>query len=122
MNILLVADSDWVVNQMRAALGGTHHITETADPDEAQTLVSEIDADVIVIDLQVGSMGGMALTRSFKSAAAAGEAPDASIVLLLDRSADESIAKRSGADAWIVKPFTSQDLRSTLSGVAAATA
>jgi len=45
---------------------------------------------------------------------------DAVIVLLLDRGADEFIAGRSGADAWLVKPFTPQQLRSVLTSVPAA--
>lgn len=117
MNVMLVADSAWVINQTNAALGGSHEITEINDPDTIEQHISEDGADVILIDLQVGSMGGMALTRYLKSSAMAGQSEDAPIVLLLDRSADEFIAKRSGADAWIVKPFSAQDLLATLSSV-----
>ena len=43
----------------------------------------------MLIDMQVGSMGGMALVRNIKGVAMTGEAPNAPILLLLDRSADE---------------------------------
>ncbi len=44
------------------------------------------------------------------------------IVLLLDRRADAFLAKRAGANGWLVKPFTVQDLRATLAEVTAASA
>ncbi len=117
MKILLVADSPWVINQTHAALGGSHDIVAVGDPRHAETTLAEHSADVIIIDMQVGSMGGMALTRSLKGIVMAGEAPDAPMVLLLDRSADEFLAKRSGADTWLLKPFTAQDLAAKLASV-----
>ena len=116
MKILLVADAEWVINQTRAAMSGEHDLVETSDPREAEETMS--DAEIVLIDMQVGSMGGMALTRSLKSLAMAGEIVDAPIVLLLDRTADEFLAKRSGADAWLLKPFSAQDLNATLAEVA----
>ena len=46
----------------------------------------------------------------------------APIVLLLDRQADVFLAKRAGADAYLVKPFTSQQLRAALGALPAPTA
>ena len=117
MKVLLVADSPWVVNQTRSALGGSHDIVEVSDPYEAEAVSMTAEADIVLIDMQVGSMGGMAITRTIKGVALTGDAPDAPIILLLDRTADEFIAKRSGADAWLVKPFTSQDLAAILNTV-----
>ena len=117
MKVLLIADSQWAINQVRAALDGSHEITEVNDPYEAEDAVVQSDADVILIDMQVGSMGAMALTRNLKAMAMTGDAPDARILLMLDRSADEFLARRSGADSWLIKPFTSQDLASALASV-----
>jgi DNA-binding response OmpR family regulator len=36
------------------------------------------------------------------------------VLLLLDRTADEFIAKRAGADRWVVKPFTAQAFRAAM--------
>jgi AmiR/NasT family two-component response regulator len=36
------------------------------------------------------------------------------MVLLLDRSADEFLARRAGADASVLKPFDASDLRKAL--------
>ena len=64
-------------------------------------------------------MGGMAVSRALREAEFAGEIPATTVVLLLDRTADEFLAGRAAADAWVVKPFTPQQLRAA---IAAATA
>jgi DNA-binding response OmpR family regulator len=70
--------------------------------------------DAIVIDMQVGSMGGMAVIRRLRDAIAMGEIEQVPLVLLLDRVVDEFIAKRAGADRALVKPFTAQAFRRVL--------
>ncbi len=111
MRTLLVADADWVRNDVLAGLDG-HEITHADDPGTVADYAGSVD--LVIADMQVGSMGGMAITRAVKDAwLQAGIAP-VPIVLLLDRTADEFLARRSGADGWLTKPFTAQDLRSTL--------
>lgn len=110
-NILLVADTPWVENQTLAALGGEHEIVHVTDPTQVLDTAAESDPDLAIVDLQVGSMGGMAITRTLKDGAMAGDIDDVPILLLLDRSADSFLAKRAGADAWLVKPFNPQDLK-----------
>jgi len=43
--------------------------------------------------------------------ASAGNAPDIPILVLLDRVADVHLAKRSGANGWLVKPLDPLRLR-----------
>ncbi len=100
---------------MRAALSEPgFEITEHQDPSTVAEAVTESGADVVIVDLQVRSMGGMAVTRLLRHAAAQGNAPDVPIVLLLDRRADVFLARRSGAHAWVQKPFDANELREAL--------
>ncbi len=109
--ILVVADTLWVVNQTRSALAGpSNDLCELADPHQLLDAALEFDPDITIVDMQIGSMGGMAIVRMFRDAVMAGELQSAPIMLLLDRSADEFLAKRAGADGWLIKPFTAQDL------------
>ena len=113
--VLLIADDDWVRNDVEAALSGPRRaITSVADPREVVQAAADAEPEVIVIDMQVGSMGGMAVVRACKDAIAAGLIGEAPLVLLLDRSADTFLADRSGADAWVTKPFTAQELRAVI--------
>jgi DNA-binding response OmpR family regulator len=111
-SILLVADDVWVQNQVRSALSGdSDRVVVSEDPKAVVDLASESPFDIAIIDLQVQSMGGMAVTRALRAAVAGGDVSPLRIILLLDRSADAFLAKRAGVDAHLVKPFTAQDLR-----------
>ncbi len=119
-NVLLVADDIWVYNDVVAALGeaGTT-VAHIDDPSLLTDTVLDLQPDVAIIDLQVGTKGGMAMARTLREAHALDGAPDVPVVLLLDRSADAFLAKRSAAAAWVLKPFTAAELRSALSKAAA---
>ncbi len=112
MNIMLIADAPWVRNEVAAAASDpTIVLREETDPHRAVETAIEFVPDVVVVDLQVNGMGGMAVTRQLRDAALVGDILSPRIVLLLDREADRFIARRSGADAWVVKPFTPQQFR-----------
>lgn len=111
---MVVADAPWVRNRVRAVLGGRAELMEITDPAQVEQMESP-QAEAALVDMQVGSMGGMAVIRALKGALPAG----APIILLLDRRADEFLARRAGADGWLLKPFTAQELRSALGAAAA---
>ncbi len=118
MHILVATDAEYVLTDVTAALGG---------PDVSFTVVSDgravVDAvkqrmpDVAVLDLQVGSMGGMAMAMALRLDASAGVIDHVKIVMLLDRAADVHLAKRCGAEAWVTKPLSPLTLRRTVSDV-----
>lgn len=113
--VLVVADARWVRNEVHATL--TDPDTELVDHDDPAGVAEAIsggDFDAVLIDLQIGSMGGMAVARSVREAASIGGAPHVPVVILLDRNADEFLAKRAGAAAWVTKPFTSHEISSAL--------
>ena len=111
-DLLLVADLPWVADAVRAALADTvGSLAVTGDPAAAPALALNEGAKVVLVDLQVGSMGGMAVVRAIRAAArTAGVTPPA-VGLLLDREADAFLAGRSAADGWIRKPFGAFELR-----------
>jgi DNA-binding response OmpR family regulator len=114
-DILLVADVPWVVNDVRAALSEARYsVADLEDPRTVSDVVAESKPDVLLIDFQVGSMGGMAVTRAVRHAAAANGTDRPAVILLLDRDADGFLAGRSGADGWLRKPFSADGLRTAV--------
>lgn len=113
--VMVVTDAVWIENDVRASLtdSGTQ-IEVVSDPRTAVERAETLDADIAVIDLQVGSMGGMAVVRALRSAAESGRIRPLRTILMLDRSADEFLARRAGADASVIKPFTAQELRAAV--------
>lgn len=120
VNILLVTDASWVVNEVRAVLSdATYAVTVLEDPREVAASLGETSPDVLLVDFQVGSMGGMAVTRSVRDAAATSDERRPPVILLLDRDADAFLAGRSGADGWIRKPFSADGLRAAIASTEA---
>jgi DNA-binding response OmpR family regulator len=111
VRVLLAADADWLVDDLVAALGGPDvSFTVCTEGREVSRLVTERAArdepfDVVIADLQIGSMGGMAVTLALRLDESAGSVPHVQVVMLLDRVADVHLARRSGADGWLVKPL-----------------
>jgi DNA-binding response OmpR family regulator len=119
MRILLVADTAWVVEDVEAALAeARYEITTLADPTRVAEAAADADADMVIADLQVASMGGMAVIRRVRAAVQAGRLDPTPTLMLLDREADAFIAGRAGADAWVRKPFGSFELRELVDRIA----
>ncbi|MFO7548677.1 MAG: response regulator [Acidimicrobiia bacterium] len=113
--VLVVADSVWVVNDVLAAIsepGTTVDVLD--DPRSTVARLSERAYGAVIVDLQVGSMGGMAVTRAVRDAIAGEAIAPVTTVLLLDRQADVFLARRALADIHLVKPFMPQDLQAAL--------
>ena len=122
-NILVVADEAWVIDDVRAALSDAAYIvTVVSNPRDAVDQAAEIAADAVLVDFQVGSKGGMAVTRSLRGGADVGGTDHVPTILLLDREADAFLAGRSGADGWLRKPFGSFELRDLIDDVIGARA
>jgi DNA-binding response OmpR family regulator len=73
-------------------------------------VVREQNPDLVVLDLQIGSMGGVATCIHLRHESEAGRLPHTRVLLLLDREADRFIAREAGADAMLVKPVSSRVL------------
>ena len=106
MHILIAADADYVVNDVVSALSGPDtSFTICHEGRDVSPIVAGRTPDLVILDLQIGSMGGMAVTMALRLDASSGNAPDVKVLMLLDRQADIHLAKRSAANAWLVKPF-----------------
>lgn len=66
---------------------------------------------LLIVDLQMGSMGGMAVCLELRLEESYGNLPHVPILMLLDRRADVFLAKRSGAEGFIVKPLDPMRIR-----------
>ncbi|MEN8114266.1 MAG: response regulator [Actinomycetota bacterium] len=114
--VLVVADEPWVRNEVHAALSiGANELIDHADPATAADTARDESVDVAVVDLQVASMGGMAMTRAMRE-----QSEPVPVIMLLDREADTFLAGRAGADAWVIKPFTAAALRAAVTDVTGA--
>ena len=83
VHILVATDADYVLDDITAALGGPDvSFTVCRNGRDVSDVVEERTPDLVVLDLQIGSMGGMAVTMALR----------------LDESSGRA-APREGADA-----------------------
>lgn len=120
MHILLATDATWIVDEVTAALGDDDvHFTICRDGRSVAGEVARQLPDLAILDLQVGSMGGMAVAMALRLDESAGALDHVPLLMLLDRFADLHLARRSGVDGWIVKPLDALRLRRAADAVAA---
>ena len=106
MHVLVAADAQWVVDDIVAALSGPEtSFTVCRNGRDVTAVVKARTPDIAILDLQSGSMGAMAVTMNLRHDESSGAIPHVPVLMLLDRDADIFLARRSGAEAWIVKPL-----------------
>jgi DNA-binding response OmpR family regulator len=112
--ILVAADAQWVRDQVRTAfVGPDHEVVEVTRGQEVRDAVRRLEPDLVILDLQIGNMGGIATALDLHLEAGAGRAPSVPILALLDREADRFLAARAAVDAALVKPVDAGTLRRT---------
>jgi DNA-binding response OmpR family regulator len=110
--VLLATDADWIHEEVDAALAGDDiEVFRVRQGVEVLPAVHEGSFDLVVLDLQIGNMGGMATCMEMRLDESVGRLDHTKILILLDRDVDAFLANRAGADGWIVKPLDSFRLR-----------
>ena len=115
-DVLVATDGDEVFDEVDAAVSGADlRCVRAVSGREVLSLVEAAPVDappaLVVLDLQIGNMGGMAACMALRQEAGAGRLPAVPILMLLDRSPDVFLARRSEADGWLIKPLDSFRLR-----------
>ena len=112
VHVLIATDADRVLDEVRAALEGpgTTFTVCRGGRDVTAAVIARLP-DVAILDLQIGSMGGMAVTMALRLDESGGTLAHVPVVMLLDRTADVFLARRSGAESWLVKPLDALRLR-----------
>jgi DNA-binding response OmpR family regulator len=116
--VLVATDADWIHDEVDAALADEETaVVRVTSGREVESAVREHEPDLVVLDLQIGSMGGIAACMNLRHEEGAGRLPHIPVIILLDRAADVFLARRSGAEGWLIKPLDSFRLRRAASAV-----
>ncbi len=113
--VLLVSDLPALRSELRTMLEGPDLEVEEAESGrEAVAIVKEGGVDLVIVDLQVGSMGGMAIAMELRNEESYGAAEPVAVLMLLDRRADVFLARRTGVEGFVVKPLDPQRIRTAV--------
>lgn len=87
--------------------------------DAVREEINRRPADLVIADMQIGTMGGVAVSMDLKLEADAGRLEPCPVLLVLDRRPDVFMARRSGAEGWLVKPIDPIRLRTAVTALLA---
>jgi DNA-binding response OmpR family regulator len=111
-DLLVASDAHWLQAEIRLVLEGGDVVVRSVDQgSEVRVAMREKLPDLVILDLQIGNMGGIATCMDVRLEEGAGRLGHAPVLILLDRRPDVFLARRSGADGWLLKPINPIRLR-----------
>jgi DNA-binding response OmpR family regulator len=117
-NVLLATDADWIYDEVDAVLGDDETtVVRVRTGREVLDVVRDVAPGLVVLDLQIGNMGGMAVCMALRLDESGGRISHVPVLMLLDRKADIHLARRSDAEGWLIKPLDPLRLRKAATAV-----
>ncbi len=110
--VLLATDADRIHEEVDAAVAGDDiEVIRVNRGVDVLPTVRSASPDLVILDLQIGNMGGMAACMDIRLDESVGKLDHVPVLILLDREADIFLASRCDADGWVVKPLDPMRLR-----------
>lgn len=108
-SILIVDDNRDIRDYVRSILISDYKVWVAADGEEGLHMARKKEPDLIISDVMMPKMDGLAMTRAVKSDVVTSHIP---VLLLTAKSEEEQIVSgfESGAVAYLTKPFSSKVL------------
>ncbi len=119
-DILIATDAASVHDEIRSVVAEPGTTIRWIRRGEAVRDAMNLEpADLAIVDSQIGTMGGIAVALDLRLEADAGRLEPRPVLLVLDRRPDVFMARRSGAEGWIVKPLDPIRLRKAVAALLA---
>jgi len=114
--ILIVDDEDDIRSYLRDQLSDRYRVSEAANGREALKLILQDKPHMVISDVMMPEMDGIALTKKIKSNININHIP---VILLTAKASDEDKAEglETGADAYVSKPFNIDLLKVRISNL-----
>lgn len=119
LQILLIEDDPALRQFIRASLPSVYRIAEAADGAEGIRMALDLVPDLVVSDLMMPEKSGFEVAETLKNDPRTSHVP---VILLTAKSAVESKIQglQRGADAYLTKPFRSDELVAHIENLVAA--
>ncbi|MCU4186220.1 hypothetical protein K6U06_17780 [Acidiferrimicrobium sp. IK] len=119
-DVLIATDADSVYEDLWAVLGGPGTTVRwVRNGADVRPALAAQPADLAIVDMQVGAMGGVAVALDVRLEQDAGRLDPCAVLLVLDRRADVFLARRSGVAGWLIKPLDPIRIRRAVAAILA---
>ena len=108
MRILIAEDDAALASFVRKGLEAEHHVVESsADGEQARAMASELNFDLVILDLSLPHVDGVSILRFLRT-----RKPSLPILVLTGRNRVEDRVQclDLGADDYLAKPFSFSEL------------
>jgi CheY-like chemotaxis protein len=110
--ILVASDAPSVRRQVVSVTAAPDvEVVEASSGPAVVQKVLEQPPDLVIVDMQMGNMGGMAVCLQLRLDESYLDLPHVPVLMVLDRRPDVFLARRAGAEGWLVKPLDPLRLR-----------
>lgn len=110
--VLVATDSNSVFAAIDSAVGDDQtKVMRVRKGQDVLPVLGVRDVDLIILDLQIGNMGGVATCLAIRQEQDMDRLYKVPVGLLLDRDADVYIAEQARAHGWLVKPLNPIQIR-----------
>jgi len=118
MRILIVEDEEEILSYLKEELEGDYRIMTRKNGREAYDAILADTPDLVISDIMMPEMDGLSLCRKIKQNTNVNHVP---VILLTAKSKPEDTMEgmATGADAYMVKPFNTELLKSTIANLIA---
>jgi two-component system, OmpR family, copper resistance phosphate regulon response regulator CusR len=108
MRILIVEDDTALSSFIQKGLEAEHHAVDTAnDGEQGRAMALELDYDLVVLDLNLPGVDGLSILRSVRQRKTS---MPVMILTARGRVEDRVLCLDTGADDYLVKPFSFLEL------------
>jgi DNA-binding response OmpR family regulator len=109
---LVASDAPTLRREVEAVISGPDiEVRSVTSGPEVVSFVGEESPDLVIVDMQMGNMGGMAVCLELRLQESYDAVDHIPVLMLLDRRPDVFLARRSSAEGWLVKPLDPIRLR-----------
>lgn len=118
LHILVVEDEEEIRSYLKSELSDEYKVETCNNGKEAYDFILRTLPDLVISDIMMPEMDGLTLCRKLKQNTTVNHVP---VVLLTAKSKPEDTLEgmEIGADAYIVKPFNTELLKSTIANLIA---
>ncbi|ADJ25354.1 response regulator receiver protein [Dehalogenimonas lykanthroporepellens BL-DC-9] len=112
--VLIVDDQEQIRLLVCGILKDEYEVLEAGSGEEALQVAREYLPDLIIMDILMPGMDGLTACSQIKSNPATNNIP-VLVLTIIDYELNRRFAESLGADGYITKPFTPEELRKAVS-------